>query len=85
LHDPNGNNSLSTANGAGYHTANVVEHCGTNSLPAYSGSITAMANLANATSAVRETVATLTKAIAIIIERLKVKDILAKSREAELK
>jgi hypothetical protein len=44
-----------------------------------------MANLATATSADRETVATLTKAIAALTEQLKAKDIWAKSQEAELK
>jgi hypothetical protein len=44
-----------------------------------------MANLATATSADRETVATLTKAIATLTEQLKAKDIWAKSQEAELK
>jgi hypothetical protein len=44
-----------------------------------------MANLATATSDHRETVATLTKAIATLTEILKAKDIWAKSQEAELK
>jgi hypothetical protein len=44
-----------------------------------------MANLATATSAYRETVATLTKVIATLTEQLKAKDIWAKSQEAELK
>jgi hypothetical protein len=44
-----------------------------------------MANLATATSADRETVETLTKAIATLTEKLKAKDIWAKSQEAELK
>jgi hypothetical protein len=44
-----------------------------------------MANLATATSADRETVATLTKAIETLKEQLKSKDIWAKSQEAELK
>jgi hypothetical protein len=44
-----------------------------------------MANLATATSADRETVATLTKAIATLKDQLKAKDIWAKSQEAELK
>jgi hypothetical protein len=44
-----------------------------------------MANLATATSADRETVATLTRAIATITDQLKVKNIWAKSLEAELK
>jgi hypothetical protein len=44
-----------------------------------------MANLATATSADRETVATLTKAIETLTEQLKAKDIWAKSQGAELK
>jgi hypothetical protein len=44
-----------------------------------------MANLATATSADRETVATLTKEIATLTDQLKYKDIWAKSQEAELK
>jgi hypothetical protein len=44
-----------------------------------------MANLATATSADRETVATLTKLIATLTEKLKAKDMWAKSQEAELK
>jgi hypothetical protein len=44
-----------------------------------------MANLATATSAECETVATLTKAIATLTEQSKEKDIWAKSQEAELK
>jgi hypothetical protein len=44
-----------------------------------------MANLATATSADHETVATLTKEIATLTDRLKAKDIWAKSQEAELK
>jgi hypothetical protein len=71
--------------GAGYHTANVAEHPGPNSLPAESSFVNVMANLATATSADRETVATLTKAVATLTAQLKVKDILAKSQEAELK
>jgi hypothetical protein len=56
-----------------------------NSLPTYGGFVTATANLATAISADRETVATLTKAIATLLEQLKSKDIWAKSQEAELK
>jgi hypothetical protein len=74
----------STARGAGYHTANVAEHYARTPLPANSGFVTAMANLATATSTDRETVATLTKAIATLTEQLKAKDIWAKSQEAEL-
>jgi hypothetical protein len=44
-----------------------------------------MANLATASSADRETVATSTKAIATLTEQLKAKEIWAKSQEAELK
>jgi hypothetical protein len=75
----------STVSGAGYHTANVAEHYGHNSLPDGSVFVTAMAKLATATSADRETVATLTKAIATLTEQLKEKDIWSKSQEAELK
>jgi hypothetical protein len=75
----------STASGSGYHTVNVAEHYGPNSLPADSGFVTAMANLATATSADHETVTTLTKAIATLTDQLKAKDIWAKSQEAELK
>jgi hypothetical protein len=46
--------------------------------------ITAMANLATATSDDRETVASLTRAIAALTDQLKAKDILAKSKEAEV-
>jgi hypothetical protein len=74
-----------TASGAGYHTSNVAEHYGHNSLPADSGFVTAMANLATATSADREAVVTLTKEIATLTEQLKAKDIWAKSQETELK
>jgi hypothetical protein len=45
--------------------------------------VTAMANLATATSADRETVATLTQEIATLTDQLKAKDIWAKSQEAE--
>jgi hypothetical protein len=58
----------STASGAGYHTDNVAEHYGHNSLPADSGFVTAMANLATATSAYRESVATFTKTIVTLTE-----------------
>jgi type II secretory ATPase GspE/PulE/Tfp pilus assembly ATPase PilB-like protein len=44
-----------------------------------------MANLATATSADRETVATLTRAIATLADQLKAKDIWAKSQEAEVR
>jgi hypothetical protein len=44
--------------------------------------VTAMANLATATSADRETFATLTRAIATLTYQLKAKDIWVKSQEA---
>jgi hypothetical protein len=50
----------STASGAGYHTANVAEHYENTPAPADTEFVTAMANLATATSTDRETVATLT-------------------------
>jgi hypothetical protein len=75
----------STASSACYRTDNVAEHYGHNSLHNDSGFVTAMANLATATSADRETVVTLTKAIATLTEQLKAKYIWAKSQEAELK
>jgi NAD-specific glutamate dehydrogenase len=46
---------------------------------------TAMANLATAKSADRETVATLTRAIATLTDQLKEKEIWAKSQETELR
>jgi hypothetical protein len=75
----------STASSSGYHTANVTEHYVQNSLPADIRFVTAMVNLATATSADRETVATLTKSIATLTEQLKSKDIWANSQEAVLK
>jgi hypothetical protein len=75
----------STASGAGYHTAIVAEHYVQNPLPADGGFVTAMANLATATSADRETVAALTKSIETLTEQLKAQHISAKSQEAELK
>jgi hypothetical protein len=75
----------STASGSGYHTANVADHYEPTPLPYNSGIVTAVANLATATSADHETVATLTKSIANITEQLKSKDIWAKSQEDELK
>jgi hypothetical protein len=54
-------------------------------LPADGGFLTAMANLAIATSADRETVATLNNAIATFTDKLKATYIWAKSQEAELK
>jgi hypothetical protein len=44
-----------------------------------------MANLATATSADRETVATLTRSIATLTDQLKSKDIWAKSQDAEVR
>jgi hypothetical protein len=75
----------STASGAGYHTANVAEHYEPTHIPADAGFTTAMANLATATSADRETVATLTRAIATLTDQLKAKDTWAKSQEAEVR
>jgi hypothetical protein len=78
----------STASGAGYHAANVAEQYGLNSLPANSGFVTAMANLANlatSTSADREKVTTLTNAIATLTDQLTAKDTWVKSQKAELK
>jgi hypothetical protein len=80
-----GNAVLQSTSGTDYQTTNVAEHYVHNSLPADGGFITAMANLATATSADRETVANLNKAIATITEQLKAKDMWAKSQEAELK
>jgi hypothetical protein len=74
-----------TAIGAGYHTENVAEHYLQNQLPADGGFVTAMGNLATVTSADREIVATLTKAIATLTEQLKAKYSWAKSEEDELK
>jgi hypothetical protein len=54
-------------------------------MPAYTGFVTAMANLATATSADRETVAILTRAIATLTDQLKAKDIWAKSQDAEVR
>jgi hypothetical protein len=49
------------------------------------GFVTAMVNLATATSADREKVATLTRAIATLTDKLKAKNIWAKSQEAEVR
>jgi hypothetical protein len=75
----------STASGAGYHTANVAEHYEPTPMPADAGFTTAMANLATANSADRETVATLTRAITTLADQLKAKDTWAKSQEAEVR
>jgi hypothetical protein len=53
-------------------------------MPANNGLVTAVANLATATYAGRETVSTLTRAIATLTDQLKEKDIWAKSQEAEV-
>jgi hypothetical protein len=75
----------STASGAGCHTANMAEHYEHTPVPADAEFTTAMANLATATSADRETVATLTRAIATLTDQLKAKDTWAKSQEAEVR
>jgi hypothetical protein len=62
----------------------VAEHYDT-PVPADAEFVTAMANLATATSADSETVATLTRSIATLIDQLKAKDIWAKSQEAEVR
>jgi hypothetical protein len=75
----------STSSGAGYHTANLAEHYEHTPAPADTERVTAMANLATATSADRKTVATLTRAIATLTDQMKAKDICAKSQEAEVR
>jgi hypothetical protein len=75
----------STAIGTGYHTENVAEHYEQTQAPADTEFFTAVANLATATSADRETVATLTRSIATLTDHLKAKDIWAKSQEAEVR
>jgi hypothetical protein len=75
----------STASGAGYHTSNVAEHYEHTPVPADAVFVTAMANLATATSADRETVATLTRAIATLTDQLTAKDTWAKSQETEVR
>jgi hypothetical protein len=74
-----------TASGAGYHTANLAQHYVQTALPADGGFLTAVANLATATSSDRETFAVLTKKIATLTDQLAAKDILGKSQEAEIK
>jgi hypothetical protein len=54
-------------------------------MPANTVCGTAMANLATVTSADRETVATLTRAISTLTYQFKAKDIWAKSQEAEVR
>jgi hypothetical protein len=71
--------------GAGYHTANAAEHYEHTPAPADAEFVTAMANLATDTSADRETVATLTRAIATLTDQLKAKEIWVKSQEAEVR
>jgi hypothetical protein len=63
----------------------VEEHYEHTPVPADAEFVTAMANLATATSADRETVATLTRAIVTLTDQLKAKDIWAKSQEAEVR
>jgi hypothetical protein len=75
----------STVSGTGYHIANVAEHYEPTPMPANTGFVTAMANLATATSADRETVATLTRSIATLTDQLKANDIWAKLQEAEVR
>jgi hypothetical protein len=75
----------SIARGSAYHTANVVEHYGPSSLPDDNSFVTVMVNLATATSAYGETLATFTKAVTTLTEKLNVKDIWAKTQEAEIK
>jgi hypothetical protein len=75
----------STAIGAGYHTADIAEHYEPTPMPANTIYVTAMANLATAAAADRETVSTLTRAIATLTDQLKAKDIWAKSQEAEVR
>jgi hypothetical protein len=69
-----------TNSSGGYQTVNVADHYVHNLLPADGGFVTAMDNLATATSADRETVVTLTKSIATLTEQLKSKDIWVKSQ-----
>jgi hypothetical protein len=75
----------STASGAGYHTVNVADHYEQTQAPADTEFVTVVANLATAASADRETVVTLTRAIATLTDQLKAKDIWAKSQEAEVR
>jgi hypothetical protein len=63
----------------------VAEHYEQTPAPADTEVATAMANLATATSADRETVATLTRAITTLNDKMKAKDIWAKSQEAEVR
>jgi hypothetical protein len=70
----------STASGSGYHTSNMAEHYEPTPMPVDAGFTTAMANLATASSADRETFTTLTRAIATLADQLKAKDTWAKSQ-----
>jgi hypothetical protein len=63
----------------------VAEHYEHTHAPADTEFVTSMANLATDTSADRETVANLTRAIDTLTYQLKAKDIWAKSQEAEVK
>jgi hypothetical protein len=63
----------------------VAEHYEHTPVPADAEFATAVANLATATSADRETVATLTRGIATLTDQLKAKDIWEKSQEAEVR
>jgi hypothetical protein len=75
----------STAIRAGYHTAKVAEHYEHTPAPADTEFVTAMANLATATSDDRETVTTLTRAMSTLTDQLKAKDIWEKLQEAEVR
>jgi hypothetical protein len=74
-----------TTSSAGYHTANVAARYVQTALPADGGCVTAMANLATATSADRDTVAVLTKTIATLTDQLSAKDMWVHAKEAEIK
>jgi hypothetical protein len=63
----------------------VAEHYVKRQLPVDGGFVTDMSNLATTTSADRETVTTLTKAISTLTDQLAAKNIWAKSKEAEIK
>jgi hypothetical protein len=63
----------------------VTEHYEQTKAPADTYFVTAIANLDTAKTAYRETVATLTRAIATLTDQLKAKDIWAKSQEAEVR
>jgi hypothetical protein len=71
----------STSRGPDYYTANVAEHYVHITLTADGVFVTAMANLATATSNDRETVATSNKAIATLTEQLKSKDMLVSPKK----